>query len=131
MTSVHSSPGSATPPDNRNDSKSPLPKKVSFLVAANLTEDRCLMTSSTTALQPDVHHTQEDYIHVGKCDFGPLDYKITTSRKLFRCCFLSRIATFQQLTCILFPESLKVYVAHTSIIFGSQSFDCESGPTCL
>lgn len=52
---------------------------VTFLVAVNQTERQCLMTSKTAPLQPGKVHNQTEYIHVGKCDYGALDFNITTS----------------------------------------------------
>ena len=54
---------------------------VTFLVAVNQTVGHCIMTEKTNPLQPGVAHNQSEYIHVGKCDFGPLDFKITASGK--------------------------------------------------
>ncbi len=58
-------------------SSSPQVNSVTFLVAVNRTSS-CLMTSETAALKPGVKHNQSGYIHVGKCDFGPLDFKISS-----------------------------------------------------
>jgi len=48
---------------SREDSKSPPSDKVSFLVAVNQTVDYCLMTSRTTPLQPNIHHTRTGGLH--------------------------------------------------------------------
>lgn len=52
---------------------------MTFLVAVNQTETNCLMTSKTVPLKPGVLHNQTAYIYVGKCDYGALDFNITTS----------------------------------------------------
>ena len=54
---------------------------VTFLVAVNQTETPCLMTSKTQPLKPGILHNKTDYIYVGKCDYGALDFNITTSSK--------------------------------------------------
>ena len=55
---------------------------ISFLVAVNQTDDlMCLATVKTAPLKPGVLHNQSDYIHVGKCDYGALDFNITTESK--------------------------------------------------
>lgn len=54
---------------------------VTFLVAVNQTETKCLMTSKTPPLKPGILHNQTDYISVGKCDYGALDFNITTLSK--------------------------------------------------
>lgn len=67
-----------------SDIKEPLSVvSVTFLVAVNQTETKCLMTSKTPPLRPGVLHNQTEYIHVGKCDYGALDFNITTSSKEF------------------------------------------------
>jgi hypothetical protein len=54
---------------------------VTFLVAVNQTESKCLMTSKTPSLRPGVVHNHTEFIYVGKCDYGALDFNITTSSK--------------------------------------------------
>lgn len=60
---------------------------VTFLVAVNQTETNCLMTARTPPLAPGILHNQSDYIHVGKCDYGALDFNITTASESIRICY--------------------------------------------
>lgn len=50
---------------------------VTFLVAVNRTEDKCIFTSMTPALKPGESFNQSKDIHVGNCDHGPLLFNIT------------------------------------------------------
>ena len=50
---------------------------VTFLVAVNRTEDKCIFTSMTPALKPGKPLNQSKDIHVGDCDHGPLLFNIT------------------------------------------------------
>ena len=70
------------PQQKHSDVQKPLSVvSVTFLVAVNQTESNCLMTSKTPPLRPGVRHNHREYIYVGKCDYGALDFNITTSSK--------------------------------------------------
>lgn len=54
---------------------------VTFLVAVNQTETKCLATSKTPPLKPGKVHNKTEYIYVGECDYGALDFNITTAEE--------------------------------------------------
>lgn len=66
---------------------------VRFLVAVNQTEVNCVATSSSPPLQPGKVHNKTEYIHVGKCDYGALDFNITSAGQ-FACTCTSTCTTF-------------------------------------
>ena len=51
-------------------------------MAVNRTESNCLMTNKTIPLKPGVLHDESEYIYVGKCDHGALDFNISMSSKI-------------------------------------------------
>ena len=59
--------------------KPPSVVSVTFLVAVNETEIGCLTTSKLLPLRPAVLHNKTDYVYVGNCDYGALDFNISTS----------------------------------------------------
>lgn len=55
---------------------------VTFLVAVNQTDTKCLANIKTSPLKPGKVHNSTEYIYVGKCDYGTLDFNITSTGTL-------------------------------------------------
>ena len=77
---------------------------VTFLVAVNQTETGCLTTSKLPPLKPGVLHNKTEYIYVGKCDYGALDFNISTSSKVQR--------------------EMRVYIPSAGVFLGFESGGC-------